>query len=220
MIYGNPSLEVVEEIRDSILLREWSRIGVLDPLKQMPYPDEMATQRELWEMTAMAKKVDSLRLQYIESVDEHLYEVMSECIGTFGVTVSAAEIQQQLSLYKPIINYLKVFYNRPRPFQTAGLYNIPLYPLLESKTAGTGSYPGGHTLQALFFRHFYMQSHPDLASPLMQFVLDVAKTREEGGMHYPSDNLFAMRIYKHLKPWMIAQTKVYNIKGSYEDISF
>lgn len=220
MIYGNPSLEVVEEIRDSILLREWSRIGVLEPLKQMPYPDEMATQRELWEMTAMAKKVDSLRLQYIESVDEHLYEVMSECIGTFGVTVSADEIEHRLSLYKPIINYLKVFYNRPRPFQTAGVYNIPLYPLLESKTAGTGSYPGGHTLQALFFRHFYMQSHPDLARPLMQFALDVAKTREEGGMHYPSDNLFAMRIYKHLKPWMIAQTKVYNIKGSYEDTSF
>jgi len=211
MIYGNPSLEIVQEIKDSILLREWNRIGVLEPLKQMPYPDEMATQRELWQMTAMAKNVDSLRLQYIESVDEYLYEVMSEYIGTLGVTVSADEIQQQLSLYKPIINYLKVFYNRPRPFQTAGVYNIPLYPLLESKTAGTGSYPSGHTLQVLLFRHIYMERNPDLARPLMQFTLDVARTREEGGMHYPSDNLFSMRIYKHLKPWMTAQKKIYTM---------
>jgi hypothetical protein len=58
-----------------------------------------------------------------------------------------------------------------------------------------------------------MQSHPDLARPLMRFVLDVAKTREEGGVHHPSDNLFSMRIYKHIKPWMIATHNFY-IKGT------
>jgi hypothetical protein len=39
--------------------------------------------------------------------------------------------------------------------------------------------------------------------------MDVKKSREEGGVHYPSDGLFSMRIYKHLAPWIDAQIKVY-----------
>jgi len=211
LIYGNPSYENVQDIKNSILVREWNRLGVFDDLKNMPYPDETETQRELWYLVEAQKGVDSLRLEYIKSVDDQLYEVMSEVLGVYGVTADAKMIEQELALYDPIIAYLKVIYNRPRPFQSAGVYGIPLYPLLESKTAGTGSYPGGHTLLCLFFRHIYVQRHPELARPLMQFTLDVARTREEGGVHYPSDNLFSMRIYKHLKPWMNAQTKVYTM---------
>lgn len=211
MIYGNPSYESVQDIKNSILLREWNRLGVFEPLKNMPYPDETETKKELWHLVEVGRSVDSVRLEYIKRVDDELYKVMSEFLDVNGVTVSAEEIEQQLDLYDPIIPYLKVLYNRPRPFQTAGVYGIPLYPLLKSRTAGDASYPGGHTLLALFFRHIYKERHPELASPLMQFVLDVAKTREEGGVHYPSDNLFAMQIYKHLKPWMLAQTKVYTL---------
>lgn len=227
MIYGNPSYDSVDRIKTSVLLREWSRLGVFDPLKNMPYPDEKDTQSELRHLVEVGKHVDTVRLEYVKKVDRHLYDVMSEYIASYGVMVSTAEIKQQLDVYKPIIDYLKVVYNRPRPFQCAAVYGIPLYPRLESTKANTASYPGGHTLQALFFRHLYMESHPDLADPLMELVWDVARTREEGGVHYPSDNLFAMHIYNHLKPWMIAQKKIYKgldnsttliYTGTYNDI--
>lgn len=212
MIYGNPAYSSVQSVKNSLLLREWNRLGVFNELKRMPYPDEAETQRELWYLIEVGNTVDSYRLQYIESVDKYLFDVMSEYIGTFGVTVSAEEIKQRLDLYDPIIDYLKMVYNRPRPFQTAAAYGIPHYPRLKTD-ASDSSYPGGHTLLSLFFRHIYMQSHPELARPLMQFVLDVARTREEGGVHYPSDNLFSMRVYKHIKPWMNATHNFY-IKGT------
>ena len=66
---------------------------------------------------------------------------------------------------------------------------------------------------ALFFRHIYMQRHPELARDMMQFVLDIAQTRLQGGVHYPSDNRFSMRVYKHIKPWMSATHNFY-IKGT------
>ncbi len=210
MIYGNPSYESVQLIKDSILLREWNRLGVFDPLKVMPFPCEMTTQQELWYMVDLQRMVDSNRLDYIKRVDDHLYEVMSEFLDVYGITESADQIQHTLNLYEPIIDYLKVKYNRPRPFQTAGVYNIPLYPFLESKTAGSASYPSGHTLLALFFRHIYMKRHPELSKELMRFAMDVKKTREEGGVHYPSDGLFSMKIYKHLAPWIDAQTTIYS----------
>lgn len=187
-------------------------MGVFDPLKNMPYPDERETQRELWHLVELGNTVDTPRMAYIERVDRQLYNVMSEYLASYGVTEDAEVIRQRVILYDPIIDYLKVIYNRPRPFQTAGAYGIPLYPRLKTD-ASDSSYPGGHTLLSLFFRHIYMQSHPELASPLMKFVLDVARTREEGGVHYPSDNLFSMRVYKHIKPWMSATHNFY-IKGT------
>lgn len=210
MIYGNPSLKVVHQIKDSILLREWSRLGVFDSLKLMPYPGDEFTKRELWHMMELQKMVDPVRLTFCQKIDEYLYEAMSELLASYGITEDPKQIEQNLEVYEPIIHYLKVVYNRPRPFQTAGAWDIPLYPLIESKNAGTPSYPSGHVLLALFFRHIYMKRHPELSRELMWFALDVKKTREEIGVHYPSDGLFSMKIYSHLKPWIDARTSIYS----------
>lgn len=210
LIYGNPSYESVHLIKNSILLREWNRLGVFDQLKNIPYPDETETQTELLHLLELQRSVDSNRLNHIKRVDDTLYNVMSEFLDVYGITESPEQIKHNLDIYDPIIEYLKIIYNRPRPFQTAGLYKIPLYPFLESKTAGTASYPSGHTLQSLFFRHIYMKRYPELHKELMEFVLDVKLTREEGGVHYPSDGLFSMKIYSHLKPWIDARTSIYS----------
>jgi len=209
MIYGNPSYESVELIRNSILLREWMRLGVFEPLKDMPYPEEMETRQELEYLLQLQKTVDSPRLAYCKRVDEQLFDVMSEFLASYGITESADQIYANIEIYEPIIDYLKVVYNRPRPFQTAAAYGIPLYPLLESKVAGSAAYPSGHTLFGLFFRHIYMKRHPELGKELMRFVVDVKLTREQGGVHYPSDGIFSMHIYKHIKPWMDARTTIY-----------
>jgi len=210
MIYGNPSYESVQSIKNSILIREWNRLGVFDVLKNMPHPCEVTTADELRYMVELQKGVDTPRLDYIKRVDDTLYEVMSELLDVYGITESPEQIQHNLSIYEPVIDYLKAVYNRPRPFQTAGAYGIPLYPFLESRTAGSASYPSGHTLLALFFRHIYMKRHPELSKEFMRFAMDVKKTREEGGVHYPSDGLFSIKVYQHLAPWIDARTTIYS----------
>ena len=210
MIYGNPTYKHVVAIKNSILVREWNRLGVFDVLKAVPYPDEEMTKQELLDMVELQKGVDSTRLDRIKVYDDTLYEAMADFLESYGVTASAEEIKQQLDIYDPIIDYLKLLYNRPRPFQTAGMYGIALYPLLERVCGdGASSYPSGHTLLALLFRHIYMKSHPELSKELMRFVIDVKKSREEGGVHYPSDGLFSMKVYKHLAPWIDARTSIY-----------
>ncbi len=211
MIYGNPTYKHVLAIKNSILVREWSRLGVFDMLKNVPYPDEVMTQKELLYMVELQKGVDSSRLDRINVYDETLYEAMVDFLGSYGVTATVEEIKQKLDVYEPVIDYLKIMYNRPRPFQTAGMYGIPMYPLLENVCGdGTSAYPSGHTLLALLFRHFYMKSHPELSKELMRFAMDVKKSREEGGVHYPSDGLFSMKVYKHLAPWIDARTNIYS----------
>ncbi len=128
MIYGNPTYKIVHSLKNSILVREWSRLGVFTGLKMVPYPDEIMTQRELWYMVDLQKNVDSMRLERIKLYDVTLYETMVEFLTSYGVTTTLEEIKQQLDPYEPIVDYLKVMYNRPRPFQT---FQCAVQPTLE-----------------------------------------------------------------------------------------
>lgn len=202
LLYGNPSREVVDSLANSVLLKKWNSMGRLDMLKEMPYPDEEMTKKELWHMVDLSKDIPSSRIKYLKEVDKNLFGVMSEFLRYHGIDEPKEKIKTNLQVYEPLIDYLKMGYNRPRPHQAAGHYGIPLYPILESKTAATASYPSGHTLYALWFRRMYKDLYPHLANDLMKFVLEVKLTREEGGVHYPSDGHFSFKVYKHLKDYM------------------
>ena len=211
MIYGNPTYKIVNSIKNSVLIREWTRLGVFEPLKNMPYPDEDTTKKELLYLVDLQKTVDDDRWERIKYYDETLYESMVEFLGARGVPATVKEITEQLDIYEPIVDYLKVIYNRPRPFQAAGAYGIPLYPLLENVTGdGNSAYPSGHTFLSLLFRHFYMKKHPELSAEMMRFAMDVKRSREEGGVHYPSDGIFSIKVYQHLAPWIDARTTIYS----------
>jgi hypothetical protein len=47
-----------------------------------------------------------------------------------------------------------------------------------------------------------MKRYPHLKDDLMDLALDVKKTREEGGVHYPSDGAFAILVYHRLKEYI------------------
>lgn len=202
LLYGNPSREVVDSIERNVLLNKWNKMGRLDELKNIPYPDENATKKELWHMVDLAKSVPRSRIPYLKEVDRNLFGVMSAFLRRYGINESKEKIKTNLTIYEPLIDYLKMGYNRPRPNQAAGYYGIPLYPILESKIAATASYPSGHTLYALWFMDTYKRLYPELRDDLMKFVLEVKLTREEGGVHYPSDGHFSFKVYRHLKDYI------------------
>jgi hypothetical protein len=194
--YGNPRLEDVEVVRNSILLRDLILAGHLNSLVNLPYPSDAKTIEEV--MYLISLQVDSKRLEKIERYEHNLYDEMALFLNSYGVEADSATIKSQLSVYDGIENYLKMKYNRPRPYQFAGAFSLPLYPRIRSDH-GTAAYPSGHTLTSMWFRHIYMKSHPELADDLMDFVLDVKLSREQGGVHYPSDGTYSFIVYHRLK---------------------
>lgn len=206
MIFGNPSYKSMQLIRNSELLRTWGARGIFAPLVKQPYPDERTTKRELWMLVGMSTTISPERLEYCTALDKDLFGVMSDYMTELGKNVSKEQIEKYCIIYEPVIDYLKAVYNRPRPFQTAGMYNIPLYPRIDD-FSGESSYPGGHTLFALFFYHIFKMRYPELEGDLLKFVLDVKLSREQLGVHYPSDGVFSFRIYRYLAPYMTIHGK-------------
>lgn len=200
LIYGNPSWESMKRIKNSVQLREWIRAGYFLPILQHTPPCEMTTQQELYYLVERSLLVTPEKLEFIQQVDERLDMVWADYLTSLGVTVTPEEIYGITDQYEPIVDYLKVKFNRPRPFQTAGYYGIPLYPRLESVSGnGASAYPGGHTFLSLCIYDHYVKLHPELQKPLMLMVLKVKQSREDGGVHYPSDGLFSFQVYQLLQ---------------------
>lgn len=202
MQYGNPHYEHIELVNNSELIRTWEAAGILAPLLQIPYPDEMVSVLEIQQLILRQKLVDSHRIEHCRLLDLHLFEMCREYLLSLGLSPSA-DLYQEVAVFDPIIDYLKLFYNRPRPFQLAGTHKLPLYPLSQYGSTDS-SYPVGHVLLSLFVYHKYCEVAPHLKKQLFAMVMDVKISREELGLHYPSDGLFALRVYKHIKPYMTA----------------
>lgn len=201
LIYGNPSYESVELIKNSILLREWIKKGIFDELLTYDYPSEEATKQELWQLVKLGETVDTARMQKIEAYEKDLFLEMSIFLQSYGIEQTKEQVYANIEIYDPIMDYLKAKFNRPRPNQAAGYYGIPLYPKL--KTDATHSaYPSGHAFLGLCFFDYYSKRYPKLKRDLLEFALDVKLSREEGGVHYPSDGVFSFKIYNHISKYM------------------
>jgi len=198
MIYGNPIREHMERIKNSVQLREWISAGYFLPILQMTPPCEMTTQQELWYLVERAKTVTPERYAVIKEYSDVMHVSWANYISALGVTVTPEEVKAVMDKYEVIVDYLKVKFNRPRPFQTAGYYGIPLYPHLPADS-GDSAYPSGHTFLSLCIYDHYTKLHPELQKPLMLMVLKMKQAREDGGVHYPSDGLFAFQVYQLLQ---------------------
>lgn len=197
MIYGNPSKEHVNRIEHSIVLQQWK--DHLRPLLALPYPCDVTTRHELVTLVRRQEACTPEEIMYANIIDEQLLDTWEEYIASFGYTVPVAQLDRWIRPLTPIIDYFKVQYNRPRPFQLAGLWNIPLYPTVRYGST-SASYPSGHTLQSLFIYHHLVELYPRETRQWLQMVCDVADTRLDLGVHYPSDNLVSFQIYQHLRP--------------------
>lgn len=97
----------------------------------------------------------------------------------------------------PLITSLKFHYQRPRPYQLAYYYNLPLYPSF-SKYITSPSYPSGHVIMCLVIaevlQNQYGVEYPDCYETMRNFCGEVMESRLYMGVHYKSDNQFALKV--------------------------
>ena len=93
-----------------------------------------------------------------------------------------------------LILRLKKAYDRPRPFQLGPVHGIEIPYDKEVQgglgTARTPSYPSGHAAQAYMIAGLLSKDNPDHHDKLMKMAEEVAFSRLQLGVHFPSDNEF------------------------------
>jgi len=98
-----------------------------------------------------------------------------------------------------IVDHLKYFYNRARPFQIAELLDIKIDRII-TKTHHSPSYPSGHTMYAALIAEFLISEYPEYKSKFDALTDQTGLARVLQGVHYPSDNRAAIQIVKTIFP--------------------
>ena len=164
-----------------------------------PYPENIspAAKQELYEIVS---KVDKLTNEEWRKrcffIDRQLGKYLSGYAQKAGISQFKSIFEQVNHLYLNSLMYqTKYYYNRLRPNQLAYYLKIGLTSA-NTRTGHTPSYPSGHTFQA----HFYTK----LISDVMNIPWDDEATREVAasrmsmGIHYKTDNDFAIKISEYL----------------------
>jgi len=86
----------------------------------------------------------------------------------------------------PIVRHYKNYFNRPRPYQVAAVYNKQLNRYV-SDTAKTPAYPSGHAMQPMVVALHYAKKYPKHKAELIRGAKRCGYGRVIAGMHYPSD---------------------------------
>ena len=191
--YGNPKQSV------KLLL---SKKGLVDSLFEelkntdMPLNDSELTKEELNEVAEgillLEDKENDYFLKRYKSYDRSLIQSLTTIFKQRGIDIEEVCMQIQDDI-NPLIAKLKVHFNRPRPYQLANYYKLKLFPF-DSFSANTASYPSGHTIQACVMLNVIGSMHPVQYKYCKNIIDDVAEIRINLGLHYPSDNDFALEV--------------------------
>lgn len=191
--HGNPTQNII------VLLNKKGLVDSLfEELKNtdMPLNDSELTKEELNEVAdgilLLEDKENDYFLKRYKSYDRSLIQSLTTIFKQKGIDVEEVCTQIQNDI-NPLIAKLKVHFNRPRPYQLANYYKLKLFPF-DSFSANTASYPSGHTLQASVMLNVIGSMHPTQYKYCRNIIDDIAESRINLGLHYPSDNDFALEV--------------------------
>lgn len=191
--YGNPTQEI-----KGLLEKKGLVDSLFENLKQadMPLNNSELTREELNEVAEGILLLQDIEnkdfLNRYKAYDRSLIQTLVTIFKQKGIDVQelCEEIFKDIN---PLIAKLKVHFNRPRPYQLANYYQLNLFPF-NSYSANSGSFPSGHTVQAYVMLNVIGSMHPTYYKFAKSIIDDVAESRVNLGLHFPSDNDFAKEV--------------------------
>lgn len=148
---------------------------------------------ELVDYVTEAKKHPEALKRY-KAYDSNLARVFAQVIMENNLGEKAAVmVDNILEETLPLILKLKFYFQRPRPNQLAEHYKLKLFPF-ESISSDSPSYPSGHTLQSRLICHVLGNHFPEKFDFFENLAKDIEYSRLYLGIHYQSDNDYALFI--------------------------
>lgn len=190
--FGNPNRKHITSINTNGYLDT-----LLDELSSYP-PLENESKDVLLELDTLVKYTDFLEQDEKLKKKFDLYDSDFENYMIERLINQGVEQDELISLVKeihndivPLLIKLKYKYNRIRPYQLAYYRKVELNPF-KSKSSDSPSYPSGHCFQVRIYVEVIGNKYPKYYQALQELAADIIWSRLYMGLHYPSDNEFAL----------------------------
>ena len=182
---------------------DFPEVGNIDLFDIVSPPAKNSSTQTLNEI----KKISSLTKNRSKQELKLVYEVDTDPLLLFLPLIEDLKLDFDRGLFSKvyyycvsaIIDHLKHYYNRARPFQVADLLQVKINRII-TKTHHTPSYPSGHTMYAALIGEFLIDKHPEHQSKIDAVTERTGLGRVLQGVHYPSDNEASIKIIKTIFP--------------------
>jgi hypothetical protein len=195
LVYGNPSRDDVQNME----VKNFLTAALYEDLCGYPCPgnSSVAVKHELSELLKYAKSSDADDRKRM--LDVGLVPAIVQNCAENGIdpAVVGPIAQSVVRDVLPLVTRLKYRYNRPRPFQLAYYYNVKLFPDF-SKFVSSPSYPSGHACLGGVICEVLGSRIQGAYAAMKGFAGDIAETRLYMGVHYLSDNNFALQVAQRI----------------------
>ena len=191
IVYGNAPIEFKDIIEDNDdPIRKWfEKEGLIDKIiNEAPSNDSETTKDDLDQLIELTTNATGDDITFSRHADDqnNLPNLFIDLLNSKGYEETMDGYFRIDNQTDVILNFLKDVINRPRPYQLAKAYNIPLYPLIRTD-AMTAAYPSGHALTGFVMSEYYARKYPKISSEVRDLGKRIARSREVVGIHYPSD---------------------------------
>jgi len=197
--YGNPTAEKNEVANTDCPIRDWFIAqGIADKIiSEAPTNDSETTKKDLETLLLKTKRATAEELtfaRYVDSVD-NLAQCYVDLLHQKGIEITMGDFFGIDTQLEPLVYWLKDKINRPRPYQLARAFNLPLFPLMHTD-AMSSAYPSGHAITAFLMSEYFSQKYSEHRIELLALANKIADSREITGIHYPSDTEISKKIVK------------------------
>jgi len=179
----------MEKLLTDIEQKELNKFGLLELTASQTYLHLSNRMKSLSYFGA-----EKFFLSESNSEREH-YGKLEKFANDLGFPTTKEEVQSVIDQTDPLLFYLKNKINRIRPFQLSYYLSMPLYPLIHSD-ANSAAYPSGHGLDSFNLANYFSTKYPEKSKEFTDLGNRIAFSREQIGVHYPSDTEISRMIAK------------------------
>lgn len=197
--YGSPTAEKNEVANSNSPIRDWFIAqGITDKiLSEAPTNNSETTKKDLETLLLKIKRATAEELtfaRYVDSVD-NLAQCYVDLLYQKGIEITMSDFFGVDTQLEPLVFWLKDNINRPRPYQLARTFNLPLFPLMHTD-AMSSAYPSGHAATSFLMSEYFSIKYPEHRIELLALAVKIADSREITGIHFPSDTEISKKIVK------------------------
>lgn len=171
-------------------------------IEDPPINSSQTTTNDLTSVLLLANNRTENEKSLVYTVDRQPLSLYDDIIQEYGLIFPYQMFFEIYEFLSAIILDIKYYYNRPRPYQLADFYNLPL-DVIVTQTHHTPSYPSGHTAYAALAACILSEKYTEYTDLFFKIADRCGKARVLQGVHFPGDNnasiSFVTKIYSDLK---------------------